>query len=54
MIEWLASVEPQVERIETGNASANGPMIGVNDALGFVASEPEFHTVELGTSVVET
>jgi hypothetical protein len=28
-------------------------MIGVNDALGFVASEPEFHTVGLGTSVVE-
>jgi GNAT superfamily N-acetyltransferase len=52
MIEWLASAEPQVERIETGNASANDHMIGVNDALGFVASEPEFHTVELGVSAV--
>jgi GNAT superfamily N-acetyltransferase len=47
MIEWLAEAEPQVTRIETGNAAANKHMIAVNDALGFVASEPYFHTVEL-------
>jgi GNAT superfamily N-acetyltransferase len=47
MIDWLAQAEPQLSRIETGNAAASEHMIGVNDALGFVALEPAFHTVEL-------
>jgi GNAT superfamily N-acetyltransferase len=47
MLEWLAEAEPAVELIETGNASANKHMIGVNDALGFVPLIPEFHTCEL-------
>ncbi len=52
MIEWLAETEPQLTRIETGNAAGNEHMIAVNDALGFVASEPYFHTVELGVAAV--
>jgi GNAT superfamily N-acetyltransferase len=52
MIEWLAQAEPQVSRIETGNAAANDHMIAVNDALGFVASAPAFHTVELDVAAV--
>jgi RimJ/RimL family protein N-acetyltransferase len=47
MLEWLAEAEPQVERVETGNASANSHMIAVNDALGFEMIPPAFHTVEL-------
>jgi len=47
MLEWIAEAEPQVERVETGNASANSHMIAVNDALGFEVVPPVFHTVEL-------
>ncbi len=47
MVEWMASAEPRIERIETGNASDNSHMIAVNDALGFELIPPEFHTVEL-------
>ena len=47
MIGWLAEAEPAVERIETGNASANAHMIAVNDALGFEVIGPAFHNVEL-------
>jgi GNAT superfamily N-acetyltransferase len=34
MLEWLREVEPQVEHIDTWNASSNQHMIAVNDALG--------------------
>jgi RimJ/RimL family protein N-acetyltransferase len=47
MLDWLAEAEPAIERIDTGNASANDHMIAVNDALGFEVAEPAFHTVEL-------
>jgi GNAT superfamily N-acetyltransferase len=48
MLEWLTVVEPELERIQTGNAAGNEHMIAVNDALGFAACSPAFHTVELG------
>ena len=35
MLEWLATAEPQVERITTWNAEDNKHMIAVNDALGY-------------------
>lgn len=35
MVRWLREVEPQLETIETWNAESNGPMIAVNDALGY-------------------
>lgn len=42
-IEFLAERAPAVRIIETGNASVNEPMIGVNDLLGFeIASEGAF------------
>jgi GNAT superfamily N-acetyltransferase len=47
MLGWLAETEPAIERIETGNASANAHMIAVNDLLGFEPDLPAFHTVEL-------
>ncbi len=31
----LAAAQPQVERVDTWNAEQNGPMISVNEALGF-------------------
>jgi GNAT superfamily N-acetyltransferase len=50
MLEWLAEAEPAIERIDTGNASANDHMIAVNDVLGFKLDVPEFHTVELAVA----
>jgi GNAT superfamily N-acetyltransferase len=47
MLEWLVVAEPQVEQIETGNATANKHMIEVNDALGYVTASPHLHTCEL-------
>ena len=47
MLGWLEETEPAIERIETGNASANAHMIAVNDLLGFEPDLPAFHTVEL-------
>jgi RimJ/RimL family protein N-acetyltransferase len=52
MLGWLAVIEPQLERIETGNAADNEHMIAVNDALGFAVCPPAFHTVELGVKDV--
>ncbi len=47
MVDWLATAEPAVEQVETGNAAANSHMIRVNDMLGFVAVQPPVHNVEL-------
>jgi RimJ/RimL family protein N-acetyltransferase len=35
MLQWLATAEPQLERITTWNAEANQHMIAVNEALGY-------------------
>ncbi|HEY2441853.1 MAG TPA: GNAT family N-acetyltransferase [Streptosporangiaceae bacterium] len=35
MLDWLASAEPAVRRIQTGNADSNRHMIAVNAALGY-------------------
>jgi len=42
MLEWMATAEPQLERIETNNAAVNSYMIAVNEALGFEFSAPNF------------
>jgi GNAT superfamily N-acetyltransferase len=42
MLEWMATAEPQLERVETNNAQVNSYMIAVNEALGFELSEPGF------------
>jgi GNAT superfamily N-acetyltransferase len=40
MIEWLATAEPQVERVVTWNAESNAHMIAVNEALGYTILGP--------------
>jgi GNAT superfamily N-acetyltransferase len=35
MLEWLATEEPRLRRIETGNAASNNYMISINERLGF-------------------
>jgi GNAT superfamily N-acetyltransferase len=35
MLEWLATAEPGLRRIETGNAATNQHMIAINEELGF-------------------
>lgn len=35
MLEWLATAEPGLRRIETGNAASNNYMIAINERLGF-------------------
>jgi RimJ/RimL family protein N-acetyltransferase len=40
MLDWLATAEPGIERIETNNAAANSYMIAVNEALGYELAEP--------------
>jgi len=42
MLDWLVTAEPQLERIETTNASPNSYMIAVNEALGYELAEPGF------------
>ncbi len=42
MLEWMATAEPQLERVETNNAAVNSYMISVNEALGFELTEPSF------------
>ncbi len=46
MLEWLASAEPQIRHIVTGNAAANKHMIAVNAALGHRVSD-YFQSYEL-------
>jgi hypothetical protein len=50
MLEWLATAEPQIEQIDTGNAASNKHMIAVNEALGYEVSLPAFHSCELGVA----
>jgi GNAT superfamily N-acetyltransferase len=47
MIELLASAEPQVEFIATGNAAANEHMIAVNEQLGYKVVEPGWRAYEI-------
>ena len=35
MMEWLATTEPQLERITTWNAESNEHMIAINEAMGY-------------------
>jgi GNAT superfamily N-acetyltransferase len=47
MLELLAAREPQLERIQTGNAAANDHMIAVNQRLGYEVVEPSWKFYEL-------
>lgn len=46
MLEWLATAEPQIRHIVTGNAVSNKYMIAVNEALGHRVSD-HFESFEL-------
>ena len=47
MLELLASAEPQLEWITTGNAATNEHMIAVNEQLGYKVAEPGWRFYEL-------
>jgi GNAT superfamily N-acetyltransferase len=47
MLELLASAEPQVEWIATGNAATNEHMIAVNEELGYKVVEPGWRFYEM-------
>jgi GNAT superfamily N-acetyltransferase len=50
MLQWLAEAEPQLERIETGNAAANEHMIAVNKALGYEVSGTSWQFYEIAVA----
>jgi GNAT superfamily N-acetyltransferase len=52
MLEWLAEVEPQLERIETGNAAVNEHMIAVNETLGYEVVPPGWQFYEIAVKAV--
>lgn len=47
MLALLASVEPQIEQIGTGNAANNPYMIAVNEQLGYRVVEPHWRFYEM-------
>jgi GNAT superfamily N-acetyltransferase len=52
MLEWLASAEPQLERIVTWNATANEHMIAINEQLGYELFDPQSRSYELSVASV--
>ncbi len=52
MLRLLASAEPQVEQIATGNAANNPYMIAVNEQLGYRVVEPYWRAYEMPVSGV--
>jgi GNAT superfamily N-acetyltransferase len=47
MLELLATAEPQLEEIQTGNAAENAYMIAVNETLGYAVVPPGWRTYEI-------
>jgi GNAT superfamily N-acetyltransferase len=50
MLEWLATAEPQLGYIVTGNAAVNQHMIAINDQLGYRLLEPSAQSYELAVA----
>jgi GNAT superfamily N-acetyltransferase len=50
MLELLASAEPQVEYIETGNAASNEHMIAINEQLAYRVVEPGWRSYEMAVA----
>ena len=50
MLEWLATAEPKVERIVTGNAASNAHMIAVNETLGYELYPPGWQFCEMAVA----
>ena len=47
MLEWLATAEPRVGRVNTYNSATNRHMIAINEALGFELLGPSATSWEL-------
>jgi GNAT superfamily N-acetyltransferase len=47
MLEWLATAEPQIQRVLTGNADSNKHMIAVNETLGYQLYGPGWQFCEI-------
>ncbi|HET9081382.1 MAG TPA: GNAT family N-acetyltransferase [Trebonia sp.] len=47
MLSLLATAEPQVDRVATGNAAANEHMIAINEQLGYKVVEPGWRFYEM-------
>ena len=47
MLEWLATAEPALDRIVTGNAAVNQHMIAINEQLGYELLPPLAQSYEL-------
>jgi GNAT superfamily N-acetyltransferase len=52
MLDWLATAEPQLDRIVTGNAAVNRHMIAINDQLGYELLEPPTQSHEIAVTAV--
>ena len=50
MLDWLAEAEPQLERIDTGNAAVNRWMIAINEQLGYELLPPQVQSYELAVA----
>jgi GNAT superfamily N-acetyltransferase len=50
MLDWLATAEPSMARIVTGNAAVNGYMIAINEALGYELLDPQVQFYELAVA----
>jgi GNAT superfamily N-acetyltransferase/RimJ/RimL family protein N-acetyltransferase len=50
MLDWLATAEPQLERIVTGNAAVNQHMISINQELGYELLEPPEQSYEIAVA----
>jgi GNAT superfamily N-acetyltransferase len=52
MLEWLATAEPQTERIVTWNAAVNEHMIAINEELGYELLNPQSQSYDLAVANV--
>ena len=52
MLDWLASVEPEIEHITTDNADSNQYMIAINELLGFEILSPPYQWQQMPVSEV--
>jgi hypothetical protein len=49
MLEWVATAEPGLRMIQTGNADGNAHMIAINEQLGYELLQPgwQFYTIDV-------
>ena len=52
MVDWLATAEPQLEHIVTGNSAINQYMIAINEQLGYQLLEPSEQSWEIAVADV--